>query len=264
MCLIFLSFQHHPTYKLIIAGNRDEFYNRKTAAAGFWADQPNILAGRDLEAGGTWMGMTRSGKVSMLTNYRDPGRINQKAPSRGHLVSDFLKNDSTPEAYLKFIDKNGKNYNGFNIIVGNAEELWYYSNYKDGVDKLSPGFYGISNHLLETPWPKVLYGKQKIERAFKKSVIDPEEVFEILYDDQRAIDDQLPDTGLTLERERALSSMFIKTNDYGSRCSTIILIDKTNEVLFSERVYDLTTFEHTTQTYRFALNDIHVAKNALQ
>jgi uncharacterized protein with NRDE domain len=251
MCLIFISFQHHPTYKLIIAGNRDEFYDRKTVAANFWDDQPNILAGRDLEAGGTWMGMNRSGYVSMLTNYRDPQHINPKAPSRGRLVSDFLKDNQLPQPYLHQLQNNGKVYNGFNLIVGSADELWYYSNYKEGVSTLFPGFYGISNHLLETPWPKVLRGKQKIEIILRSEVVDPEELFESLYDDEKARDNELPHTGLPFEREKALSSMFIKTDNYGSRCSTVILIDKSNQALFSERVYDLRTFKYTTQTYRF-------------
>lgn len=253
MCLIFLSFQHHPTYKLIIAGNRDEFYDRKTAAANFWEDEPDILAGRDLEAGGTWMGINRSGKVSMLTNYRDPQHINPNAPSRGQLVSDFLKVNQQPEVYLHQLQNNGKTYNGFNLIVGDANELCYYSNYKQGISNLSPGFYGISNHLLETPWPKVARGKQKMEKALRSEIVDPEELFTILYDDERAGDNELPDTGLSFEREKALSSMFIKTDNYGSRCSTVILMDKANQVLFSERVYDLSTFKYSTQTYRFAL-----------
>jgi uncharacterized protein with NRDE domain len=252
MCLIFLSFNNHPTYKLIIAGNRDEFYNRKTAAANFWEDQPTILAGRDLEAGGTWMGVTKTGNVSMLTNYRDPANINPIAPSRGQLVSDFLTARHPPEAYLRDLEIKGKTYNGFNLIVGNVEELWYYSNYNRGPEKLTGGFYGISNHLLETPWPKVIRGKQKLEPVLRQPKIDSDELFRILYDDHRAMDDQLPDTGLSLERERALSSMFIKTDSYGSRCSTVILVDRENQVEFSERVYNLETFTHTTQTYRFA------------
>ncbi len=251
MCLIFLSFQNHPTYKLIVAGNRDEFYDRKTAPADFWSDQPGILAGRDLEAGGTWLGMSKTGKVSMLTNYRDPQNINPKAPSRGQLVSDFLIDNQSPEGYLKQIESNGKTYNGFNLIVGNAEELWYYSNYKKGIEKISKGLYGISNHLLETPWPKVVQGKQKLEPILKQSEIDPEDLFKVLYDDEQAQDDRLPDTGLSPEHEKALSSMFIKMPNYGSRCSSVILIDKTNQVHFSERVYDLVTFEHSTKTYRF-------------
>jgi len=253
MCLIFISFQQHPNYKLIVAGNRDEFYNRKTAAANYWSDYPQILGGRDLEAGGTWLGMSTSGKISMLTNYRDPKNINPAAPSRGQLVSDYLKSTITAEAYTRGVESDGKKYNGFNLIVGSPEELWYYSNYRNGITPLAPGFYGISNHLLESPWPKVLIGKQKISPVLRPNIVDPEQVLEILYDDQVADDDQLPDTGLTLERERALSSMFIKTPNYGSRCSTVVLVNKSNEVLFTERVYDLETFNYNTNTFRFTI-----------
>ena len=252
MCLIFFSLKQHPTYKLIIAANRDEFYNRKTEAAHFWKDHPEILGGRDLEACGTWMGMNRSGRISLLTNYRDPQNINPQAPSRGQLVSDFLLTKDDPKTYLEFIERKGRMYNGFNLLVGDADSLWYYSNYREGVTEIPPGYYGLSNHLLETPWPKVIRGKERLKSVFDQPEIDPEDVFEILYDDQRAPDELLPDTGLTLDRERALSSMFIKTENYGSRCSTVVLVDYNNRVLFSERVYDLTTFQFTTQSFQFA------------
>jgi uncharacterized protein with NRDE domain len=251
MCLLFLSINNHPNYKLILAGNRDEFYNRKTAPANFWTDHPQVLGGRDLEAGGTWLAMTKEGKIAMVTNYRDPQHIDPKAPSRGYLVSDFLLENKSAEDYIRNVADNGKRYNGFNLIVGDANALWYCSNYKTGVEKLSSGFYGLSNHLLETAWPKVLRGKEKIGPILANSVIDPERLFEVLYDDQMAVDNLLPHTGLSLERERALSSMFIKTEGYGSRCSTVILIDRHNEVLFSERVYDFKTFQYTTQTFEF-------------
>jgi uncharacterized protein with NRDE domain len=253
MCLIFIALHHHPNYKLIVAGNRDEFYNRKTEAANYWIDYPQILGGRDLEAGGTWLGMTKSGKISMLTNYRDLSNINPAAPSRGQLVSDYLKFDVTAESYMNEIEKNGKAYNGFNLILGGPEKLWYYSNYREGVTKLTPGLYGLSNHLLESPWPKVLRGKQEIAPALRQQIVDPEQLFEILYDDHLADDDKLPNTGLPLERERALSSMFIKTPNYGSRCSTVVLVDRSNEVFFAERVYDLQTFEYKTSTFRFSI-----------
>jgi uncharacterized protein with NRDE domain len=256
MCLIFFSVDQHPTYKLIVAANRDEFYNRKTAAAQFWEDHPDVLGGRDLEAFGTWMGMTRSGRISLLTNYRDPANIDPFAPSRGQLVSDYLIGNMDPEHYLQQLEGNGKKYNGFNLLVGNLQELWYYSNYKGGYERLSPGFYGLSNHLLETPWPKVVRGKEKLTPVLKKSVIDPDEIFGILYDDQRAADDQLPNTGLVRERESALSSMFIKTENYGSRCSTVVLVDRRNQVHFTERVYDLTTFQFSQQTFTFTTTPV--------
>ena len=254
MCLIFLALNHHPNYKLIVAGNRDEFYHRKTASAQFWEDHQHIIGGRDLEAGGTWLAMTKAGKIGMVTNYRDPQNINPTAPSRGHLVSDYLIQDERPDQYLQNISTNGRKYNGFNLIVGDTSELWYYSNYKKGMEKLSAGLYGLSNHLLETSWPKVLRGKEKIKPILANSIIDPEMLLDVLYDDELAADDRLPKTGLTLERERALSSMFIKTEGYGSRCSTVILIDRNDKVEFTERVYDVTRFDFTTKTFRFTLS----------
>lgn len=251
MCLIFLSINNHPTYKLIVAANRDEFYNRKTVAAHFWRDHPEILAGRDLEAGGTWMGISKTGKISMVTNYRDLKNLKHNAPSRGHLVSDFLLNGDKPDAYLKLVSQKGSEYNGYNLIVGSADELYYYSNYKEGVERVPDGLHGLSNHLLNTPWPKVRWGIKKLEPILAQSKINTDQLFDLLYNDQRANDDQLPDTGIGLERERALSSMFIKSPNYGSRSSTVILVDKQNHALFKERVYDLTSFDFKESTFEF-------------
>lgn len=251
MCLIFISFQEHPSYKLIVAANRDEFHRRKTAAADFWKDYPNVLGGRDLEANGTWLGVSRSGKISLLTNYRDPQHINPIAPSRGHLVSDFLEDNVAAEPYMKAVESRGKQYNGYNLVAGTADELWYHSNYAPGTQSIAPGLHGLSNHLLDTPWPKVERGKQLLEPILKQKRIEPSEIFELLYDDHVAPDNQLPDTGVGLERERALSSMFIKSPDYGSRCSTVVLIDRQNHLLFSERVYDLSTFQFATKDFEF-------------
>lgn len=248
MCLIFAAVNYHPVYKLIIAANRDEFYNRKTAAANYWPDHPNVLGGRDLQAGGTWMAMTKSGKVSMLTNYRDPHNIMKDAPSRGYLVADFLTKDVEAESYLKSLEP--KKYNGFNLILGDVDNLWYISNYKEGITKLEHGLYGLSNHLLDTPWPKVVKGKKKLAPLLGKSDLTTEELMEFLYDTEVATQN-LPDTGVTPELEKALSSMFIKTPGYGSRCSTVVLVDKENHVKFSERVYDLATFNYTLSEYEF-------------
>ncbi len=174
MCLIFTAINYHPVYKLIIAANRDEFYARKTAAANYWTDYPNVLGGRDLEAGGTWMGMTKGGKISMLTNYRDPLHIKSNAPSRGFLVADFLEKNVDPASYLKAIEPS--KYNGFNLIMGDVDNLWYVSNYKEGITKLENGLYGLSNHLLDTPWPKVVRGKKKLAPILGKSNITSEEL----------------------------------------------------------------------------------------
>lgn len=254
MCLIFLSLNAHPDYKLIIAGNRDEFYQRQTSPAHFWEDHPDLLAGRDLEAGGTWMGITKKGKISLVTNYRDLYNLKPDAPSRGHLVTNFLLNGDQPGEYLNAIAETGSVYNGFNLIVGYPDELHYYSNYKNGVEKIPDGVHGLSNHLLNTPWPKVERGLVKFKTLINASKVDASTLFEALYDEQLASDDQLPDTGIGLERERMLSSMFIKSPGYGSRSSSIITVDRNNKVLFSERVYDLHTFDYYTQSFEFAIH----------
>jgi uncharacterized protein with NRDE domain len=257
MCLIFFSINQHPTYKLIIAANRDEFYKRQTAPADYWQDHPNIIGGRDLEARkpdgscGTWMAMTKSGKMGMVTNYRDPKNIDPHAPSRGHLVSDFLENKTDPNDYLKQISNNGKIYNGYNLVVGSPDSLWYLSNYQNEIKKLSSGLYGLSNHLLDTPWPKVARGKAKFKTIIESDKISAPALFDFMYDTEQAADDKLPETGIGLERERALSSMFIKTQGYGTRCSTVVLIDHNYNVEFTERVYDLNTFQFTERNFQF-------------
>ena len=257
MCLIFLSLHQHSHYKLILAANRDEFYARQTAPAQWWEDHPQLVGGRDLEARkpdgtcGTWMAMNKNGRIAMVTNYRDLKNLKSKAPSRGHLVTDYLLSDESPEKYLKSIEPRANLYNGFNLIVGNAEELFYLSNYKKGVEKMENGFHGLSNHLLDTPWPKVKRGKEKTKLLFDQKKIQSEKILNALYDEQQAPDDQLPDTGVGLERERMLSSMFIKSPNYGSRCSTVVTVDQNNKVEFTERVYNLETFEFRGKSFAF-------------
>lgn len=199
------------------------------------------------------MGMTTSGRISLLTNFRDLRNINTSAPSRGQLVVDFLQGNIEGDQFLAQVENGGKNYNGFNLLAGTPNDFWYYSNYAKGVQKLEPGLHGLSNHLMDSPWPKVERGKQLIRPLLERSSIQPEELFEFMYNEEQAPDDQLPDTGVGLERERALSSMFIKSPGYGSRCSTVVLVDKQNKVVFSERTYDLTTFQHTTKTFDFVI-----------
>lgn len=255
MCLIFISLNNHPNYKLIVAANRDEFYARKTLPAHYWEDHPHIVGGRDGDASGTWMAMSKQGKICMVTNYRDPFNINPKAPSRGQLVSDFLLNGDKPDDYLNQVEKRGKAYNGFNLVAGSPDELYYYSNYKQGVEKIPSGLHGLSNHLLNTPWPKVERGIEKLKIILASKEVTPAKLFDVLYDDQAAPKEKLPHTGVGQERELVLSSMFIKSPNYGTRCSTVILVDHDNAVLFSERVYDLHTFDHTTQTFQFKIGE---------
>jgi uncharacterized protein with NRDE domain len=239
MCLIIFAYNQHPDYRLILAANRDEFYKRPTRPAAFWPSTPEMLAGKDLQAGGTWMGITRNGRFAALTNYRDPKNIIPQAESRGMLVTDFLTGQSNPKNYLGKIDGSSRSYNGFNLLTGDTSELYHYSNQEGVVRKLPPGIYGVSNHLLDTPWPKVSLCKSKLAHLIKYSgSLDNEPLFSILADLTVADDSQLPDTGVGREWERILAPAFIISDVYGTRSSTILLWKNNHEVYFEERTYD--------------------------
>jgi len=256
MCLILFSYKTHPRYKLIIAGNRDEFYARPTKPADYWEDHREIMAGRDMEAMGTWMGMnTKSGDMAMLTNYRDLANLKSVAPSRGSLVSDFLINDSFPEEYYEALRPTLSEYNGFNLVLGSPDSLSYFSSEFNGLKSLAPGIYGLSNALMNSPWPKVQKGKMKIEAITEERHFEVEHLFEAMRDDELADDKHLPDTGVGLEKERMLSPMFIKSPQYGSRCTTVILVDNQDKVLYAERTYDTATFEYETKYHKFKIGE---------
>lgn len=238
MCLILLSYRQNPEYPFIFAANRDEFYDRPSAPLAVWEDRPDILGGRDLKEGGTWLGVSRKGRIAALTNYRDPLHAKPDAPSRGWLVRDFLAGDTDASAYVKLLKKKGDRYNGFNMILGQWPRLFYYSN-MDGEAELEPGLYGLSNHLLDTPWPKVERGKRKLAALLKNAERPSEErIFEVLGDAFRPGDSRLPDTGIGLEWERILSSVFITCPVYGTRSSSVIIISRAGRVSFTERLFN--------------------------
>jgi uncharacterized protein with NRDE domain len=235
MCLIAFAYDTHPDYRLVLAANRDEFYQRPTAPLAFWEDHPTLLAGRDLQQQGTWMGVTARGRIAAITNYRDPGHIKSGAPSRGHLVSDFLLGDMPPDAYLASVNRSAARYNGFNLIVGDATGLFYLSNYAASIRKIEPGIHGLSNHLLDTPWPKVARCKQRLAEALRTGgAVSEAHIWELLTDQTPAADDCLPDTGVDRAWERALSPIFIASPGYGTRCSSLITIDRQGLVRFTE------------------------------
>lgn len=240
MCLILFAFNAHPRYKLILAANRDEFYARPTAPAAYWADAPDIFAGRDLAAGGTWLGVTKTGRFAAITNFRNPSAP-QGTRSRGHLVSEFLREKSSAGEYLQTVKVTADEYSGFNLLVGNfggsQSKISYFSNQSNDIVNLSSGIYGLSNHLLDTPWHKIVSGKQAFSEAVSSEEVNEHRLFEILADDAQANDDDLPETGVGLERERLLSPLFIKTENYGTRCSTVLLIDNDGQIFFEERSF---------------------------
>jgi uncharacterized protein with NRDE domain len=259
MCLILFSYKIHPNYPLILAANRDEFYKRPTAPLDFWDTNPGVLAGRDLKANGTWLGVTRTGRIAAITNYREGGDPIEKAPSRGDLIRNYLTTDSDPSLYLNEVRKIGHTYNGFNLIAGDANGLFYISNRANRIQKLKPGLYGISNHLLNTSWPKVKNGTVRLQGVLNgKEKLDPEKIFEILSDRSIPADDELPNTGVGLQWERILSPLFITSSNYGTRSSSIVLMAASGRVTVMERTFLKTEDgikEGETRKYSFMIKN---------
>jgi uncharacterized protein with NRDE domain len=238
MCLILFSYRTTPEYRLILAANRDEFYERSTLPLAYWEDAPQVAAGRDVRGGGTWLGLTRNGRIAAVTNYRDPASHRAHAPSRGRLVSDFLTGAEDPQAYLSRLRERSQRYNGFNLLLGDTSSLWYYSNRGDGIQRLAPGTYGLSNRLLDTGWPKVVRGKSRLVELIQgQNGWGDDDLFAILEDREKPDDAQLPDTGVGLDWERTLSSLFITSPTYGTRSSSVVLIARDGRVAFAERSF---------------------------
>lgn len=237
MCLIACALNQHPKYPFILIANRDEFRARPSAPAHFWKDDPNILAGIDLKMNGTWLGITRTGRIALITNYRDLRNLKPDAPSRGELVSNFLRSQDSGEAYIRSISDPCA-YNGFNLLVGDVSALSWFSNMHDKPAKLENGVFGLSNALLNTPWPKVELLKNGLMNTLNSGEVKDEDLFALLASIQKPTDDNLPDTGVGLELERMLSSAFINTEKYGTVCSTVILLDQNKNVRFIERSFD--------------------------
>jgi uncharacterized protein with NRDE domain len=238
VCLALLAVDIHPRYRLIIGANRDEFYDRPTAPAARWDDAPEVLAGRDLKAGGTWLGVTAAGRMGLVTNYREGQRPPAGAPSRGRLVADFLTGDEAPQRYVQRIAAAAAGYPGYNLILGDASTLVYQSNRGGAPRVLDAGVYGLSNHLLDTPWPKVARSKAGLTRLLERDgEALAEGLLELLADHCRPADDELPDTGVGLDWERLLGSAFIASETYGTRSSSVVLVERAGPVTFVEQAY---------------------------
>lgn len=238
MCLIAFAYNVHPSYRLILAANRDEFYERPSSPVDFWKDHPQVLAGRDLKNKGTWLGINKNGKFAAITNYRDPSSLKSDAPSRGKLVSRYISGNQDAEKYLKKIFGKADKYNGFNLLLGEANDIFVFSS-RGEKQKLKPGIYGLSNHLLNSPWPKVTKSRKMLKAALDKKGADLEEaLFAMLADRYVPPDKKLPTTGIGLEWERLLSSIFIESAIYGTRSSTILLVGKNRRIRFVEKVFN--------------------------
>jgi uncharacterized protein with NRDE domain len=231
VCLIVVGWQVHPDFPLVVAANRDEFHRRPSAAAGRWAEDPRVTGGRDLEAGGAWLGVRGDGRFAAVTNVREPGAARGRL-SRGLLVRDYLLGEGPPAVWAAAVD--GAAYSGFNLLLADAGTLWYGSNRDGGARLLGPGIYGLSNHLLDTPWPKLVGAKARFAEALG-GLPDFGPLFGILADRSPAPDRDLPDTGLPLDRERMLSAIFVQSQSYGTRACTVLTRDRAGAVVLEER-----------------------------
>jgi uncharacterized protein with NRDE domain len=234
MCLIALAWKVRADLPLVVAANRDEWRDRPAAPAQWWQDHPEILAGRDLKAGGTWMGVTRGGRFASVTNFRDPSDRRETARSRGELVTEYLLGQEDPAAWLADLRHRSGDYNGFNLILGDGESLWYYGSREALARPIPPGVHGLSNHLLDEPWPKVVRARMAMESALTHADPVPG-LFDALSDSQGAADASLPNTGVGLAWERRLASALITGEDYGTRASTIVTFSSSGEIHFEEK-----------------------------
>lgn len=240
MCLIVFAWRAHPHYRLVLAGNRDEFHSRPAAPLGWWADAPEVLGGRDLQAGGTWLAMARSGRFATVTNYREDLRPQSGLRSRGELVTRFLGAEENALAFAAALD--GR-YAGFSLLaatLGGDGELVYVSNRGDAPRVLAPGVYGLSNASLDTPWPKLVRAKARLERVLAEGVgVDP--LLALLADREPGSPDDIADAiadDLPQPTLRAIAAPFVVTPAYGTRCSTVVLARNDGYITLHERRFD--------------------------
>lgn len=251
MCILSFSYKTHPDYPLIIAANRDEFYIRPTEPAHIWEDAPHILAGRDAERGGTWLGVSSKGRMVAITNYRDPQLADSGFYSRGQIATDFLQTEVMGAFFAKDLQEKRDLYGPFNVLLYDGDKCIHYNNMTDEITEVPPGIHCMSNATLNTPWPKVELLKEALQKTLEKPDFSDEELFSILSDRTRAADELLPSTGVPLELEQKLSSVFIEFEGYGTRSSTVIRLNEKSWD-FTERTYE-NGQPVTTQTFQFPI-----------
>ena len=256
MCLILVAHRADPRYRLVVAANRDEFFRRPTAAADYWSDAPHVLGGRDLEQGGTWLGVATDGRWAAVTNFRDGTSPEPGTRSRGGLVAGYLSGCTGAQDYVVSMEPGAHEYHGFNLLAGDGGGVHYLSNKEDGSMMLAAGVYGLSNHFLDSSWPKVERGKLALREAIAGAATPDtliETLLAVLADRNIAEERTLPSTGIGKDWEKLLSAAFIGAPGYGTRASTVLLVDHDGEVHFRERSFG----EHgeliEDRRFRFAL-----------
>lgn len=236
MCLVVIAWQQHADYPLIVAGNRDEFHARPTQPAHWWQDQPNILGGRDLQAGGTWLGLSSSGRFATVTNYRDAQKSEAGHRSRGHLITDFLQGDATPIEAMRDIKLDA--YAGFNLLTFDGETLGWCSNRGGEIRELEPGYYGLSNALLDSPWHKVRRSRLALQNLIEADNVNETQLLRLLDDRVKAPVNEIESDHLPFDKAHAISAPFIVMPDYGTRCSSVATLTSSGEWKFHERRFN--------------------------
>jgi uncharacterized protein with NRDE domain len=234
LCLIALAWRARPGLRLLVAANRDEWRDRPAEPARWWADHPSILAGRDLQAGGTWLGATRGGRFAAVTNFRDPADRRSTALSRGGLISEFLLSPASARDWVSGLASRADQYNGFNLLVSDGPTLWYYGSRAGDAMEVSPGVHALSNHVLDEPWPKVTRAREAMAGALERDDPAPA-LFALLSDTEGVPDAELPDTGVGIAWERRLAPPLITGAEYGTRASTVVAIADDGAIAFEER-----------------------------
>lgn len=257
MCLIIFAHQAVVGYPLVLAANRDEFFPRPTQHAQFWSEETGsqrVLAGKDLQAGGTWLGITDSGRFAAVTNIRDPSQPEQKPRSRGELTLSFLQSNLSAEEYARSLQPSLDEFAGFNLLVGDSDSMCYINNFEGIIQQLEPGIYGLSNGLLNSDWPKVSHGRDKLEQLVQEpDKLKTDQLIAMMGDSQQAEDSELPETGVPIELERELSAAFIHNTqrEYGTRCSTALVMESSGRVRFNEQNFDADANPTSGHFYEF-------------
>jgi uncharacterized protein with NRDE domain len=236
MCLILVAFRAVDGYPLLVAGNRDEFHARPTHKADWWPDDGDLLGGRDLQAGGTWLALHRSGKFAAVTNYRDADSSKRGKRSRGHLVSEFLQGGLAPNEYLKTLK--GDDFTGFNLLVSDGQTLAYLSNRSETSGELPPGVYGLSNATLDTPWEKVERSKNRLQGLIDAGTVNETSLLRVLGDREKGPVDEVKSDRLPFATAHAITAPFIVLPEYGTRCSTVVIADQEDRWSLLERRFD--------------------------
>ena len=251
VCLVILAFDAHKNYPLLVAANRDEFHARPTRKADWWSDAPDIVGGRDLQAGGTWLGVQRGGRFATVTNYSGAAEKRAGVRSRGHLVTDFLQGTKSPVAYLESI--RGDDYAGFNLLVTDGASLGYLSNRGGGLRELPPGVYGLSNATLDEPWEKVERSKNLLLQLIDAGSVNKSQLLRILGDRNKGPVDEVRSDRLPFAIAHAITAPFIVTAEYGTRCSTIVRADSNGRWDLQERRFDASGDNVGESRYSFSV-----------